>query len=464
MTVPEVLALATATSQVLSTAPFGFAVLKPDGQAVASNGVFGPRPGIRQGWGDWLELRADRLAALLREVMNGERVSLEQAGTGSFQGRRVRVTLSIFEPDSGQQLLALYAQPLEYSSAGTSFRKLVELAPDGVMIRRGTVLLFVNAQAARLLGYAAPEELVGRTVFDLASAELAGGGHMQGLRAVGSDPMLEVLRTREGLPLRVEMTSASVPFEDGSATLMIFRKALADRSILEREDAIGPGAFSRAVRQTAQELHGLLGSLEQSLETARENVTVQTAAVLVGAGNTVRRATEITRGLEELAKSVGSGTRGPSIAGVDGSPAQPEASEKEASGAATVLVCDDEARLAMLTAGLLDQHGYRAVTVASGSEALAALARGAPTCDAVLLDLNLPDGTAGEVIAQMRERGFRQPVILTSGYAEEDVEPALLADELVAGYLAKPYSVDRLVEVIQLALRGGREGGPVRLG
>ena len=121
-------------------------------------------------------------------------------------------------------------------------------------------------------------------------------------------------------------------------------------------------------------------------------------------------------------------------------------------GGETVLVCDDESRLAMLTAGLLDQYGYGAVTVANCVEILDALGRDDPHCHVVLLDVNLPDGSASEVLAEMRTRGHVQPVILTSGYAEEDVPDELMRNEQVAGYLAKPYSVDRLVETVRAAL------------
>ena len=117
-----------------------------------------------------------------------------------------------------------------------------------------------------------------------------------------------------------------------------------------------------------------------------------------------------------------------------------------------MLVCDDEARLAMLTAGLLDQYGYGSLTVSSALAALEALGRATPACDIVLLDLTLPDGSAAEVVQRMRAAGYDQPVILTSGYAEEDIAPELLADPLIAGYLAKPYSVERLVDAIGKAL------------
>jgi CheY-like chemotaxis protein len=139
-------------------------------------------------------------------------------------------------------------------------------------------------------------------------------------------------------------------------------------------------------------------------------------------------------------------------------PASPAARTREVpeggrhGGAPIVLVCDDESRLAMLTAGLLDQYGYGSLTVSSAMAALEALGRATPACDVVLLDLTLPDGSAAEVVQKMRAAGYDQPVILTSGYAEEDIAPELLADPLIAGYLAKPYSVDRLVDVVGRAL------------
>lgn len=130
-------------------------------------------------------------------------------------------------------------------------------------------------------------------------------------------------------------------------------------------------------------------------------------------------------------------------------------SKIDAAGAgARVLVCDDESRLALLTAGLLGQYGHAAFTVGSGEEALARLESHAAECDVLLLDLNLPERGAEDVLLCMRDKGFRQPIILTSGYAEEDVAPELLADPQVAGYLPKPYSVDQLVGAIRRAVTG----------
>jgi CheY-like chemotaxis protein len=119
----------------------------------------------------------------------------------------------------------------------------------------------------------------------------------------------------------------------------------------------------------------------------------------------------------------------------------------------TVLICDDEARLGALTAGLLSEYGFAPVTVGTGDEALAALARPEPAVDVVLLDVNLAEGrSAREVLVAMRERGSAARVILTSGLAEEDVDSDLVSHPSVVGYVAKPYAVDHLVQALQRAV------------
>jgi CheY-like chemotaxis protein len=123
----------------------------------------------------------------------------------------------------------------------------------------------------------------------------------------------------------------------------------------------------------------------------------------------------------------------------------------------TVLICDDEPRLAALTAGLLEQSGYAAQTALRGEDALRVIESGRKP-DALLLDVNLTGLSASNVLRRMREENRLLPVILTSGYAEEDVDPELLRDPLVAGYLAKPYTVQRLIQAIQHALSSAPYG------
>ena len=127
--------------------------------------------------------------------------------------------------------------------------------------------------------------------------------------------------------------------------------------------------------------------------------------------------------------------------------------EGRASDRPTVLICDDEARLGALTAGLLIEYGFQPITVGTGQAALEALDESDPCVDVVLLDVNLSAGqSAREVLTAMADRGKEARVILTSGLAEEDVDADLVTHPSVVGYIAKPYGVDQLVQSINRAL------------
>lgn len=121
----------------------------------------------------------------------------------------------------------------------------------------------------------------------------------------------------------------------------------------------------------------------------------------------------------------------------------------------TVLICDDESRLGALTAGLLSEYGFRSVTVGTAEDALKELQEGDVVVDVLLLDVNLSQGSsARDVLRQMGSVGSQARVILTSGLAEEDVDPELISHPSVVAYVAKPYAVEHLVQSIRKALGG----------
>ncbi|MBI3202632.1 MAG: response regulator [Myxococcales bacterium] len=120
-------------------------------------------------------------------------------------------------------------------------------------------------------------------------------------------------------------------------------------------------------------------------------------------------------------------------------------------GRGRVLVCDDERRLADLTAALLRQFGFFAESVADGDRAVSA-ALADPGFDVLILDLNLNGTSSAEVIRRVRELGRGTRIVLTSGFCPEDVPQALMAAPGVVAYLAKPYPVERLVTTVSDAL------------
>jgi len=130
----------------------------------------------------------------------------------------------------------------------------------------------------------------------------------------------------------------------------------------------------------------------------------------------------------------------------------------------TVLVVDDEPRIAAIAADYLRHAGYSVLTAGDGPEALA-LAR-AKRPDLVVLDLGLPRLGGLEVARTLRAETAVPIVMLTARVEESD---RLLGLELGADdYITKPFSPRELVARVKAVLRRSEKGattdGLLRLG
>jgi PAS domain S-box-containing protein len=122
-----------------------------------------------------------------------------------------------------------------------------------------------------------------------------------------------------------------------------------------------------------------------------------------------------------------------------------------APGAATVLVCDDDATVVEQFCALLRLHGFRAVGVTEGARALDLVRSERP--QAVVLDLMMPGTTGAEVLQALRadETTHDVPVVVISGMGPEtDRDTAEATQE----WLVKPVSETRLVNAVALAVAG----------
>jgi len=115
----------------------------------------------------------------------------------------------------------------------------------------------------------------------------------------------------------------------------------------------------------------------------------------------------------------------------------------------TVLVVDDEVYMLDVVQDTLAARGHRAVLAQSGEEALAILQAG-ERIDRVLLDLTMPGMGGVETFRRIRALDAGLPVILSSGYAEQEI-----ADEFEGlerpGFLKKPYRNHELIRAVESA-------------
>jgi DNA-binding response OmpR family regulator len=116
-----------------------------------------------------------------------------------------------------------------------------------------------------------------------------------------------------------------------------------------------------------------------------------------------------------------------------------------------VFYVDDEAALRRFVQRQLDERGFETLVAGSASEAVEVGEGHTGRIDALLMDINLPDGW-GSVVAQRLRAGHPEmAVIYTTGFAESDpiLSGGLNDAEFV---LPKPFTVRRLVETINKAI------------
>lgn len=119
-----------------------------------------------------------------------------------------------------------------------------------------------------------------------------------------------------------------------------------------------------------------------------------------------------------------------------------------------VLVVDDEARLARLVRGYLEQDGYEVATAGNGREALLVSREFNP--DLIVLDLMMPDMDGWEFMGHMRRERDTPVIMLTARVDEHDRIAGLEmgADD----YLTKPFSPRELVARVRAVLRRAQPG------
>jgi DNA-binding NtrC family response regulator len=115
----------------------------------------------------------------------------------------------------------------------------------------------------------------------------------------------------------------------------------------------------------------------------------------------------------------------------------------------SILVVDDEQSMRIFLTKILLQENYSVVTASSGAEAVNRVSCDEP--DIVLLDLRLPDMDGMTVLEKVKKILPAIPVIIITAHGE--VQSAVEAMKKGAyHYLTKPFKVDELLVMIDMAL------------
>jgi len=124
------------------------------------------------------------------------------------------------------------------------------------------------------------------------------------------------------------------------------------------------------------------------------------------------------------------------------SPPQPwsEAAE-EWSGSGLSLLVDDDARVRTVTEHLLRSLGFDVCACGTGLEAIREFERRAAEIRVVVLDVTMPDLNGEQVLKELRRLRRDVPVLLCSGYSQEELSQRFSAEDMAA-FLQKPYRFD----------------------
>ncbi|MEA4870658.1 MAG: response regulator transcription factor [Christensenella sp.] len=120
----------------------------------------------------------------------------------------------------------------------------------------------------------------------------------------------------------------------------------------------------------------------------------------------------------------------------------------------TILVVEDETKIADVLKSYLEREGFLVVCAADGEDALQKFASLSPAL--VLLDLMLPRRSGEEVCREIRARGDTPIIMLTARAEEESILGGLAigADD----YVVKPFSPRQVVARVHAVLRRAGTG------
>jgi PAS domain S-box-containing protein len=198
-----------------------------------------------------------------------------------------------------------------------SFRTVIEGAPDGVLISRDGAILYVNASAARMLGFGTPAPLLGRSLAEFLTPDDARAmrDRIRVLQETGKPlPPREYPAIRaDGTILRAEITSLPFVWE-GQPAMLAFARDVTERvqvreQLARTDRLVALGTLAAGV---AHEINNPVASMSLAAEAVErillralsdEDSRNQALALLSEIRHGSERVTGIVRDLRAFART-----------------------------------------------------------------------------------------------------------------------------------------------------------------
>ncbi len=120
-------------------------------------------------------------------------------------------------------------------------------------------------------------------------------------------------------------------------------------------------------------------------------------------------------------------------------------------GRGCILFADDEPPVRTVGRRILERLGFQVVLAQNGRIAIDEFARRADEISLVILDLTMPEMTGDQALLEIRRLRPHVPIVLTSGFGEEEVLERL-SSVTIDGFLKKPFRVEDFSNLIRSVL------------
>jgi CheY-like chemotaxis protein len=218
----------------------------------------------------------------------------------------------------------------------------------------------------------------------------------------------------------------------------------------------------RWVKSTANELNNLLQVISESsqmLETLCQG-TIDSDKYFAMMRTAVDRAAKVTQVMiDRVGGVVGSTTDAGPFPVMEKSAVHPKEDIKifnPHGPLELVMLVDDEEFVTMLAERVLADAGYRVITARDGLEAITFYRKLGKEISLILLDFTMPVMDGADVFNELLQMNPRVPVVLSSGFTEQDRLRGMLAKGL-RGFIPKPYTGEKLLTEVRSTLAAIRE-------
>ncbi len=126
-------------------------------------------------------------------------------------------------------------------------------------------------------------------------------------------------------------------------------------------------------------------------------------------------------------------------------------------GKAVVLLADDERTVRDVASRLLSRKGFEVILAEDGREAVELFHSEKGRVDVVVLDMTMPHLNGEEAFREIRRLRPDVPVLLSSGYNEQETVSRFVGKGL-AGFIPKPFESSTLIAKVREAVGGNGDG------